>query len=191
MATDDKAATKPRTAKRNKPKGKAKGKLKKPPTTTPKTPEQIILDSLTDDQKKVIVRQHKLREMFGFFKSDIVELGIKVGNVIILDIEGVLYDPESYNVEYEEDDDDDADDDADAEGDIDDDEDDLTVRLELWMDEHDKSQQWVAKRLKVTQGCVSAWLREENATYPRDRNAKKLRKLIATAPKKRGRPRKS
>ena len=190
---DEKAAT--RTAKRNtpkaKPKGKSRGKKLQKPAVSTKTREQIILELLTDEQKQAMFAQFKLREMFGFFKSDIVELGIKVGKVIILDDDGVLHNPDSYNVEdEEEDDEEDEEDDEEDDGDIDDDEDDLTTRLELWMDEYNKSQQWVAKRLKVTQGCVSAWLREEDATYPRNNNAKKLSKLIASAPKKRGRPRK-
>jgi len=195
--TEPKAAAKPKTGRKatktqpSKPKAKSKGrgKLAKPPMASKKTPEEIILASLSEEQKAAIVRQHKCREMFGFFKADLEELGYKVGKTIILDVEGAYHDPETYNIS-EEMEDDDEDDDAEREGDIDDDEDDVTVALDLWMDEYDKSQKWVAGKLKVTQGCVSSWLREDGS-YPREATRAKIRKLVATKPGKRGRPRKS
>lgn len=178
----------------SKGKGSAsKGKLQKPKmeASTPDNKDAIILGILSDEEKHELYVTAKLTELYKFVKSDIEALDIKVKGDIILTEEGVVFSAEEYIAEQtDEDDDEDYIDDDDDESEDEDesyDDEDITDNLRQYMDKHDLSQTWVAKKLKVSQAAVSCWLRGDS--YPRPKTQKALTKMMSKRPK-RGRPRK-
>ena len=134
---------------------------------------------------------HLGRQAFAFLADGYSKLhnGEKLSTIIILDGEtGAFCDPDDVDSEDEEDeeDEDDGDEDAidatDGEDEEEDEEPEYTATqavrmLRKWMSEKDYSQAFVAKKLKVSQPCVSTWL--QKTSLPREVSIERIVRLCS------------
>jgi len=199
MADNEKATAtaEPRKAKKKTTKKKGGNKLQKPSkmeAIDKRDPKDIIFEMFDAEEQATLLRQYNLRKLYSHFAEDIEKItgSPPKDGIIILDIDGNIYDPDEFNAEDDEDDDGEEYEDDDGEEYEDDDNeheaDDIAERLDAWMTEYNVTQATVAKRLKVTQATISSWL--QGNSVPRSKNIASINKLIAAPYKRRGRPRK-
>lgn len=155
-----------------------------------------LFRSLPKDQRKSALIEAQMAALgekaYHFLKDGYKKLtGKDLSDVIVIDGQtGHFCDID--DIEDEDEDDTDEDGDEDEEFDIDGDEDDTdgdtdedeeptytaaqAVRmLRKWMKANDKSQVWVANKLKVSQPAVSTWM--ARTSYPREASIKRIVKL--------------
>lgn len=156
-----------------------------------------LFRSLPKDQRKSALIEAQMaalgEKVYHFLKDGYKKLtGKDLSDVIVIDgqtghfcdIEDIEDEDEDGDEDFDIDGDDEDDTDEDEDGDEDDTDEDeeptytaaQAVRmLRKWMKANDKSQVWVANKLKVSQPAVSTWM--ARTSYPREASIKRIVKL--------------
>jgi len=154
---------------------------KKPKRTKPaKKKEDNILEEaklihamLSKEERDALLLVHAGKTLYKRMCIHLDKMDIETGDegTIIVDSDGYV----EYSSEIIEDDDEDEEEEEEEEDEEEDE--DIIASLSEYMEEHDKSQEWAAKKFKVSQGSISNWL--SGSSSPRGKNLAKLKLFLS------------